>query len=132
MGQVPRVLSSNINFRQESILDFEIVRDHYQGVLLARLIQYLKPEQVADVFQKLSAGISNGGVLALSYKRSLGSGKINSIFPLNNVDHDIGHIKTLLDQNSFQILDLREDVARDESIRGSLPGHVYEILSQKA
>jgi 2-polyprenyl-3-methyl-5-hydroxy-6-metoxy-1,4-benzoquinol methylase len=127
----PKKIKSRIRFYKQSVLKFKIPSNYYQGVLLARLIQYLKPKEVERLINKLSKAAAKGCILALSYKHSMGSGKINAVYPLNNTDHDVNWVKDILKKANFETVNFYTSTHADPKIKGSLPGYGYQFVLRK-
>lgn len=68
----PREIAGLINFTTGSIMEYRFPADRYVGVVMARLIQYISPEQLEPLLRNVANSLISHGKLALSYTASGG------------------------------------------------------------
>jgi|GEM_PF-1200396 cyclopropane fatty-acyl-phospholipid synthase-like methyltransferase len=65
--RLPDALQARIDFKKSDILEYSYKASHYRAIVVTRVIQYLSPEELFFLFQKVKAGLKPDGFLLLSY-----------------------------------------------------------------
>jgi SAM-dependent methyltransferase len=65
--KLPTDLQDKIHFRKSNILEYPYKDSYYQAIIAARVIQYLNPEELFFLIQKIKEGLRSDGFLLLSY-----------------------------------------------------------------
>ncbi len=60
-------LRNRIYFKKSNILEYSYKASQYQAIIVARVIQYLSPEELFFLVQKIKEVLKPGGFLLLSY-----------------------------------------------------------------
>ncbi|MBI5126180.1 MAG: class I SAM-dependent methyltransferase [Candidatus Taylorbacteria bacterium] len=65
--KLPIHLQNKIYFQKSDILEYHYKASQYQAIIVSRVIQYLNPEELSFLIQKIKEGLRSDGFLLLSY-----------------------------------------------------------------
>lgn len=65
--KLPNDLQDKIHFRKSNILEYPYKASQYKTIIATRVIQYLNPEELSFLIQKIKEGLRSDGFLLLSY-----------------------------------------------------------------
>lgn len=127
----PDTIRHRMNFHQMSVMDFALDPETYHTALLARLIQYLSPEDMRLLIGRVHSSLSPGGVMLVSYTAEGGIHNRASQYGIETFFHPIEDFKTLLTDTGFQIASFEDGVAFSTSVPHQEQAVTYDLVVQK-
>jgi len=121
-----------INFKQGSILDFDYGRETYQAAVMARLIQYLSPEEIDLLLSKVSESLLPQGGIALSYTAQGGILNRSGEYNIQTFAHPIDSVTHLLEQKGLSIKVLLPGTSKSTHVpHAGEEAVTFDIVAQK-
>lgn len=128
----PEVVLKCIHFTQCSVLNYEYIEGTYQAAILARLIQYLSPEDLRLLIQQISRSLVPKGLMLLSYTAQGGILSRGGGYGVETFVHPIEKVRSVLENSGLSIITLDNGVPRSTYVpHQGEPALTYDIIARK-
>ena len=119
-----------IHFHEMSVMDFNIKKDTYTVIIIARLIQYLTSSEISLLFSRIKNGLTKDGILMLSYTSSWG------VLEASDVDvfkksYSKERVENELKKSWLQIISMDEWRKISTHVPYKIPNLTYDILARR-
>src|SRR3989344_4105449 len=130
---LPLATRKEIVFRQGSVLEFEYAKGTYQVAILARLIQYLSPQEMESLFSKVGEALLSDGIICLSYTAQGGILNKSHEYNITTFSHPIDKVKELLRQKGLAVTFLQQGTNQSTHVpHTGEPALTYDLIAQKS
>ncbi len=130
---MPLQVARRLTFHQMPVMDFPLEPETYDAAVLARLIQYLSPDELAVLMPRLGSALRDESVVALNYTAEGGILSRQSEYRVDMYAHPVDEVALLLESSGFDILSLEPGATTSTNVpHAGTPAVTYDILAQKA
>jgi len=128
-NQLPKDLQEKIHFTKSNLVKYVYTHSKYKVVIVARVIQYLTPEELTFLFEKIKYCIKPDGFLLLSYNTQGG------IFNREEIDvqkhsYSIGYVRSLL-KDIFKEVAITEGSKKSQHVNYSDDILTFDIYASR-
>ncbi|HBU06944.1 MAG TPA: hypothetical protein DEB09_02580 [Candidatus Magasanikbacteria bacterium] len=127
---IPEKTSGRISFHEMSVMDFDIKPDEYTAVIASRLFQYLTKSELEVLFGRIKEGLTNEGLVMVSYTASGGIFDKSDIHVLK-YKHAIDEIRQTFQNNGLEIVLLEGKSGVATHVPYENPNETYGILIKR-
>ena len=130
---LPSEVQEKIAFKQGSVLEFDYQREIYQAVVMARLIQYLSPDEMGLLLSKVSESLLPLGGVALSYTAQGGILNRSGEYNIQTYAHPTESVTDLLEQKGLSVKVLQPGASQSTHVpHAGEQAVTFDIVAQKA
>ena len=126
---VPSEIRKMISFYKESVCDFPIQDNYYQGIIATRFIQYFSPDELPKLLKRTVNGLSTSGLLMLNYTAS--GGTPQEVLKLGKFDHPVERVIELLNDEHMKVIHKENGDSTTTHLPWAFPAETYDILAVK-
>ncbi|OGK29242.1 hypothetical protein A3D06_00400 [Candidatus Roizmanbacteria bacterium RIFCSPHIGHO2_02_FULL_40_9] len=133
---LPQGLSRDVRrrmrFFQSPVTEFELARARYEAAVLARLIQYVSPQDLELLMLRLHASLTQGGSMTLSYTAEGGILTKGDEYGIDVFQHPIDAVGQLLTDTGFEVLNVQQGALFSTSVpHAGTEAVTYDVLAKK-
>lgn len=129
----PDLVRQRMAFHEQPVMDFALPANSYQAAILARLIQYLPPDEVSRLIGNVSNALTSEGAFLLSYTAQGGIMNKADQYEIETFAHPIASIQETLTASGLSVITLREGTPKSTSTpHAGEPAITYDILAKKS
>ena len=129
MSNVPENIKSYITFSTSTIENWKWKKNHYKGVILARVIQYVSDTELQTLFQNIHDSLTEDAVVLISYSTSGGIHERNEI-KVPKYIHPLKTVEASL-RKLFQNVEITQGSASSVHVNYSGALESYDIIAYK-
>ncbi len=125
---VARRFAGRIACHEASALEFELTAKRYGGAVLARLLQYVPPDELEPLMTRVAHSLVPGGALMLSYTAEGGIHRFAEDYQISTYQHPIEVVSDVLGQ-SFMDIDITEGARQSTNVPHDALALTYDITA---
>lgn len=123
-------IKQRIHFFRQTVQDFSFPPNHFDAIVLARLIQYVGKKDLEASMARLASSLKPNGFLALSY--TAGGGIIDQDqYSFQKFEHSLAYTMTLIQSAGFKTLSLQRGSTQTKYVPHASILESYDIIAEK-
>lgn len=121
-------IKERIYFTKISFENFKLEKNKYDGVVLARFIQYFSLKEVKGFMDNIVESMKNKGYLMLSYV--IKGGTPEKLLGAKKYSHDISVVRKLLVEKNMETIMCKEGSNSTTHLKKNYPIESYDLIMQ--